>query len=220
LPAGQTPVSTSCTAPGVGFGFSVGAGEVIDNVSLECAVTGSHSATPIIGPGVRTGTALCPKGYALTGLQGTVNNNWYNTIDVIGLTGICTVYPNNSGLGAAGAGVLAYKGTSPKGAVKFSVAPKPGTALGAGKSGWDYTLGRFQFATGCSRASAKVPGKVAVFARENARQRPRFSLTSGRFSITGRLSGALPKPKVSGTLKILNGACKGRTLRFTATASR
>jgi hypothetical protein len=219
LPAGQTPLRTSCAAPAVGFGFSVGAGEVIDNVSLECAVTGSHSATPIIGPGVRTGTALCPTGYALTGLQGTVNNNWYNTIDVIGLTGICTVYPNNSGLGSVGAGVLAYKGTSPKGAVKFSVAPKRG-ALGAGKSGWDYTLGDFQFATGCSRATAKVPGKVAVFARENTGQRPRFSLTSGRFSVTGTLSGALSKPKVSGRLRIVKGACKGKTLRFAATASR
>jgi hypothetical protein len=220
LPAGQTPGQTSCTAPGVGFGFSVGAGEVIDNVSLECAVTGSHSATPILGPGVRTGTALCPKGYALTGLQGTVNNNWYNTIDVIGLTGVCTVYPSNSGLGAAGGGVLAYKGTSRKGAVKFSVAPKRGTALGAGKSGWDYTLGGFRFATGCSRASAKVPGKVAVFARESARKPAPFSLASGGFSVTGKLSGALAKPKVSGTLKILTGTCKGRTLRFTATASR
>jgi hypothetical protein len=213
-------MTTSCTAPTVGFGFSVGAGEVIDNVSLECAVTGSHSASPIIGPGVRTGTALCPTGYALTGLQGTVNNNWYNTIDVIGLTGICTVYPSNTGLGSAGASVLAYRGTSPKGAVAFSVAPKQGTALGAGKSGWDYTLGGFQFATGCSRATAKVPGKVAVFARENTGQRPRFSLTSGRFSVTGTLSGALSKPKVSGRLKIVTGACKGKTLRFAATASR
>jgi hypothetical protein len=104
--------------------------------------------------------------------------------------------------------------------VKFSVAPKRGTALGAGKSGWDYTLGGFQFAKACSRASAKVPGKVAVFGRESADKPTAFSLTSGRFSITGRLSGALSKPKASGTLKILDGACKGKKLRFTATASR
>jgi hypothetical protein len=222
VPAGQQPpyTSASCAAGAIGFGFSVGAGEVMDNVSLECAVTGSHSATPILGPGVRTGTTLCPKGHALTGLQGTVNDNWSGSVNVISLTGICTQYPTNSGLGAAGGGVLAYKGTSPKGAVKFSVAPKRGTALGAAKSGWDYTLGGFRVAKSCSRASAKVPGKVAVFARENAGQRPRFSLTSGRFSITGTLSGKLSKPKVGGRLKILSGACKGRTLRFTATASR
>jgi hypothetical protein len=195
---------------------------VIDAVALECAVTGSHYASafvPAPGPGVK-GPALCPKGHALTGLQGTVNDNWYNSVDVIGLTGICTQYPSNSGLGAAGAGVLAYKGTSPKGAVKFSVAPKPGAALGAEKSGWDYTLGGFRFGKSCSRASAKVAGKVSVFARENAGQRPRFNLTSGRFSITGTLSGKLSRPKVSGRLKILEGACKGKTLRFTATASR
>jgi hypothetical protein len=222
-PAGpQHAPTSSCGPPAVGFGFSVRSGEVIDALSLECAVTGSHYASafaPAPGPGVK-GPALCPKGHALTGLQGTVNNNWYNSVDVIGLTGICTQYPSNSGLGAAGAGVLDYKGMSPKGAVKFSVAPKPGTAVGAGKSGWDYTLGGFRFATGCSRASAKVAGKVAVFARENAGQRPRFNLTSGRFSITGKLSGKLSRPKVSGRLKILEGACKGKTLRFTATASR
>jgi hypothetical protein len=220
-PAGpQQSLQTSCAPGAVGFGFSVGAGEVIDNVSLECAVTGSHSATPIIGPGVRTGTALCPKGHALTGLEGTVNANWFGSLNVIGLTGICTQYPGNRDLGAAGGGVLAYKGTSPKGAVKFSVALKRGTALGAGKSGWDYTLGGFQFAKSCSGASAKVPGKVAVFGRESAGKPTSFSLTSGRFSITGRLSGKLSKPKVSGTLKILDGACKGRRLRFTAKPSR
>lgn len=222
LTAGQQPITTSCAAPAVGFGLAVRSGEVLDAVALECAVTGSHSTSPFDpapGPGVN-GPALCPVGYALTGVQGTVNNNWYGSVDVIGLTGICTQYAGNSGLGAAGGGVLAYKGTSPKGAVKFSVAPKRGASFGAEKSGWDYTLGGFRFATGCSRASAKVVGKVAVFGRGSAGQRPRFSLTSGRFSITGRLSGALPKPKVSGTLKILNGACKGRTLRYTATASR
>jgi hypothetical protein len=219
-PAGQTPTRTECAAGTLGFGFNVGTGAVMDNVSLECAVTGSHSATPILGPGVRTGTALCPKGYALTGLQGLVNDNWFNSVNVIGLTGICTQYPGNAGLGAAGGGVLAYKGTSPKGAVKFSVAPKQGTAVGAEKSGWDYTLGGFRFAKSCSRASAKVPGKVAVFGRENAGKPTPFSLTSGRFSITGKLSGKLSKPKVGGRLKILSGACKGRTLRFTATASR
>jgi hypothetical protein len=222
-PAGpQHAPTSSCGPPAVGFGFSVRVGEVIDAVSLECAVTGSHSASPFVpapGPGVK-GPALCPKGHALTGLQGTVNNNWYNSVDVIGLTGICTQYPSNSGLGAAGAGVLAYKGTSRKGAVKFSVAPKPGTAVGAEKSGWDYTLGGFGFGKSCSRASAKVPGKVAVFGRENAGQRPRFNLTSGRFSITGTLSGKLSRPTVSGRLKILEGACKGKRLRFTATASR
>jgi len=220
-PAGpQQSLQTSCAPGAVGFGFSVGAGEVIDNVSLECAVTGSHSATPIIGPGVRTGTALCPKGHALTGLQGTVNDNWFGSLNVIGLTGTCTMYASNTGLGAAGGGVLAYKGTSPKGAVKFSVAPKQGTALGAGKSGWDYTLSGFRFAKSCSRASAKVPGKVAVFGRESAGKPTSFNLTSGRFSITGTLSGKLSKPKVSGRLKILAGACKGKRLRFTAKASR
>jgi hypothetical protein len=65
-----------------------------------------------------------------------------------------------------------------------------------------------------------VPGKVSVFARENAGQRSRFNLTSGRFSITGKLSGKLSRPTVSGRLKILEGACKGKRLRFTATASR
>ena len=218
--AGQTPGTSSCGAGQSGFGFSVRSGEVLDAVALECAVTGSHSSGPFVpapGPGVN-GPAVCPIGYALTGLKGTVNDNWFNSVDVIGLTGICTQFPSSAGLGSAGAGVLAYKGSSPKGAVKFSVAPKRGATLGGGKSGWDYTLGGFKFATGCSRASAKVPGKVAVFARANARQRPRFSLTSGRFSITGTLSGALRKPKVSGTLKILNGACKGKPQRFTATA--
>jgi hypothetical protein len=212
--------SASCAPGALGNGFSIGAGEVMDNVSLECAVTGAHSPTAILGPGVRTGTALCPKGYALTGLQGLVNDNWLGSVNVIGLTGICTQYPGNSGLGAAGGGVLAYKGTSPKGAVKFSVAPKRGTALGATKSGWDYTLGGFQFAKACSRASAKVPGKVAVFGRESAGKASKFSMTSGRFSVIGKLSGALSKPKVSGTLKVVDGACKGKSLRFTAKPSR
>lgn len=212
--------SASCAPGAVGFGFSVGTGEVMDNVSLECAVTGSHSPTPILGPGIRTATTLCPKGYALTGLQGQVNDNWFGSVNVISLTGVCTQYPTNSGLGAAGGGVLAYKGTSPKGAVKFSVATKKGKAFGAGKPGWDYTLGGFQFATACSRASAKVPGKVAVFSRESAGKATPFSLASGGFSLTGKLSGALPKPKVTGRLKLLTGACKGKTLRFTAKASR
>lgn len=216
----QQPLQASCAAGALGNGFSVGVGEVMDNVSLECAVTGSHSPTPILGPGIRTGTALCPKGYVLTGFQGMVNDNWYGSLNVIGLTGVCTQYASNPGLGAAGGGVLDYKGTSPKGAVKFSVAPKRGTALGAGKSGWDYTLGGFQFAKACSRASAKVPGKVAVFGRESAGKATKFSLTSGRFSVTGRLSGALSKPKVSGTLKVLGGACKGKSLRFAAKPSR
>src|SRR5262245_36755999 len=36
-PAGpQQPLTTSCAVGAVGFGFSVGAGEVMDNVSLEC----------------------------------------------------------------------------------------------------------------------------------------------------------------------------------------
>ena len=219
-PAATARSSANCPPGAVGFGFNVGVGEVMDNVSLECAVTGSHSATPILGPGIRTGTALCKKGHALTGLQGTVNDNWFGSVNVIGLTGVCTQYPGNSGLGAAGGGVLAYKGTSPKGAVKFSVATKKGTALGAGKSGWDYTLGGFRFAKSCSRASAKVPGKVAVFGRESAGKPTSFNLTSGRFSVTGKLSGKLSRPKVGGRLKILEGACKGKTLRFTATASR
>jgi hypothetical protein len=212
--------STSEPGSGIGYGFTVHYGHVIDGIALECATPGSHSTTNYVGGpgGVVGGPALCPKNNMLIGLSGTTQSDYYGTFNVTGLTGVCIVYPSSGGLGAAGpSSVLTYKGKSAKGAATFRMQAKKGTAFGATKAGWDYTLKGFEFATGCSKA--KIPGSVGVYARGRKTQSPTFELSSIDYAINGTLSGALDKPKVRGTLKVLAGKCKGKTLRFSATAS-
>ena len=59
-------------------------------------------------------------------------------------------------------------------------------------------------------------GQVTVNGRESAARQQRFTLRTKRYVLTGRISGTLAKPKVTGKLKVLSGVCSGEVLPFTA----
>ena len=117
-------------------------------------------------------------------------------------------------LGAAGPKGVRYEGSDHKGAVRFSAVIRHSSGKAAV---YQYILYRMSFATGCARGGMKVPGQVTVKGRVSADRQQRFTLRTKGYLLTGRISGPLAKPTVTGTLRVLAGGCTGEVLPFRAT---
>ena len=115
-----------------------------------------------------------------------------------------------STLGSAGVRGVRYRGSDHMGAVRFKLLIRHSSGKAAV---YQYILYDLSFATACTRGGVKVPGQVTV---TGAGRHERFSLRTKRYVLTGRISGAAESPRVTGTLRVLSGACGGEVLRFSA----
>jgi hypothetical protein len=221
---GAAPVApfadAECTDPNflhpVATGLSGNVGTWVDSIGLTCQAAGYTAHVDPVGDsgGSPQGPFSCPSGYAMIGLQGSYSTTAFSGQDALAsLKGICEKYTTT--LGSAAPKTARYRGSDHAGKVRFSMLIRHSSVLGK-PIAYQYILYRLSFATGCSRKGVAVPGQVTVSGRVSAGKQQRFSLRTKRYRLTGRISGPLAKPKVTGTLRVLSGACGGEVLPFRA----
>ena len=204
----------------VAQGISGRAGTWLDAFGFFCAAYNtsgnsldSDGTDNLLGDsgGSPQGVFRCPANDAMIGLQGSYSTTAYSGSDVMtSLKGICEAFPG--GFGSAAAKPIRYKGSDHHGAVRFRMVIRHRSVLGKAAV-YQYTLYDLSFATACTRGGVKVPGQVTV---TGSGRHERFSLRTKRYVLTGRISGAAERPRVTGTLKVLHGACGGEVLHFRA----
>jgi hypothetical protein len=210
---------TSCRSGQVGKGLYGRAGYWIDAFGLQCAAPGiATNNANIVGDsgGSAQGPFDCPAGYALIGVQASFAIYDSHTGEEVfaSLSGVCSKYTAGT-LGSVPPRALRYKGRDPRGEVSFRLLARHTSVFGVAAR-WSYTLYDLSFATSCSSDSGKVPDQVTVNGRNNASTKSRFRLRTRMYLLTGRISGTLARPTVSGTVRLLRGACRGETFSFTA----